>query len=104
MGLGTRGPHASHYSPFCRSPGSPAKDLLIPKEALLLGGEQPSRTHRPLFADLLVPPPTHPTAAEGAWLGKWFCATRGAPGMLIHSSQELPIKYAELGCGLRLSL
>lgn len=63
-------PHASHCSPVCRSPGSPAWDLSSPKEALQLGGEQPSGAHRPLLADLLGPPRIHPHGCRTGLAGE----------------------------------
>lgn len=73
------GPHASHCSPFCRSPGNPAKDLSLPKEALQLGGEQPSGAHRPLLADLLVPPPYTPNSCRRGLAGKMLLCHQEGP-------------------------
>lgn len=87
-------PHDSPCSPFCRSPGSPAWALSIPKEALQLGGEQPFGPTGPSLQTSLPYPPPTPPAAGGASLGE---SQERAPGMLIHGSQELPVKCVEPG-------
>lgn len=57
-----------------------------------------------LLADLLVPPTPPQWLQEGPDWESASVACWRAPGMLIHGSQELPVKYAELGYGLCLSL
>lgn len=68
-----------------------------------MGRSLPGPTGPSSQTSLSHPPPT-PLAAGGPQLRKCFCDAQRAPGMLIHGSPELPVKYAVLGYGLCLSL
>lgn len=59
---------------------------------------------RPLLASLLVPPPPSPQQLQERPGWENASVLPKGPGMLIHGSQELPVKYVEFGYSLCLSL
>lgn len=96
--------HAPHYSPFAGLP-----------EVLSGTRQSPGRPHSwegnnlpgptgPSLQTSLFPPTPPQWLQEGPDWESASVACWRAPGMLIHGSQELPVKYAELGYGLCLFL